>query len=43
MHWHRLLGEVVVSPSLEVVKQLVDVVLRDVVSGPCWWWVDSWS
>jgi len=32
-HWHRLPGEVVQSPSLEVVKHHVDVALREAVSG----------
>ena len=31
--WHRLLREVVESPSLEVFRKRVDVALRDVVSG----------
>ena len=31
--WHRLPREVVDSPSLEMFKEMVDVALRDVVSG----------
>ena len=31
--WHRLPREVVQSPSLEVLKNRVDVALRDMVSG----------
>ena len=33
LQWHRLHREVVQSPSLEVLKNRVDVALRDVVSG----------
>jgi len=33
LHWHRLPGEVVNPLSLEVLKNCVDVALRDVVSG----------
>ena len=33
MHWHRLPREVVKPLSLEVLKNCVDVALRDVVSG----------
>ena len=32
-HWHRLPGEVVQSPSMELFKSHGDVALRDVVSG----------
>ena len=32
-HWHRLPGDMVRSPSLEVFKNHGDVALRDVVSG----------
>ncbi|KFV82415.1 hypothetical protein N308_14999, partial [Struthio camelus australis] len=30
-HWHRLPGEVVESPSLEVFKTRLDVILENVV------------
>ena len=33
MHWHRLPGEVVGSPSVEVFQNYGDVARRDVVSG----------
>ena len=33
MHWNRLLGGAVKSPSLEVFKSRVDVALRDTVRG----------
>ena len=33
LQWHRLYGEKVESPPLEVFKNCVDVALRDVVSG----------
>jgi len=33
LQWHRLNGEKVESPPLEVFKNCVDVALRDVVSG----------
>ena len=33
MQWHGLPRELVVSPSLEVLKNCGDVALRDVVSG----------
>ena len=33
MLWHRLLGEMVESLSLGVLKKHVDAALRDVVSG----------
>ena len=36
-HWYMLPRAVVGSPSLEVLKERVDVVLRDVVSGQYWW------
>ena len=31
MHWHRLPVEVLQSPSLEVLKQKIDVALSDMV------------
>ena len=33
MHWLRLSREVVESPSMEVLRNRVDVALRDVVGG----------
>ena len=33
LHWHRLPREVVVSPSVEVLRHCADVALRDMVSG----------
>jgi len=33
LHWHRVHGEVVESPSLEVFENCVGEALRDVVSG----------
>jgi len=40
--WHRLPGEVMESPSLEVFKKHVDVALRDMVIGivGVGWWLD---
>ena len=40
--WHRLPGEVVEPPSLEVLRNRVDVALRDVISGHgvMGWWLD---
>ena len=33
LQWHRLPREVVESPSLEMLKNRMDVALRDIVSG----------
>lgn len=43
MHWHRVLGEVVGPPDLEVFENHGDVARGDMVSGQRWWQVDSWT
>lgn len=43
-HWDRLPREVVGSPSLEVFKRHVGVVLKGVVEQQMWQcWVNGWS
>ncbi len=38
-NWYRLPQEVVESPSMEVLKEHVDVSLRDMVEWSWWGWV----
>jgi len=42
-HWNRLPGEVVESPSLEVLKKCVVITLQDMVEQAWWCWVDGWT
>jgi len=38
-YWYRLPREVVMSPSLEVFKECVDIALKNIVQWAFWWWV----